>query len=226
MGKSGRYTQTRRLVMQGVMVLVLGATVGLAALVQRYRAADWRVDLAEPVELKNLLVRMPARWELSGPEPIPGGGARLMARPDGDEAMNIRLVVSTYASGAGSVEAVLRKQTTRRSFVERIEFLNHPGRLVEITQIVAIPNPAGLLEYGQRRSVTAMVKLRSGYAVTVELTGQAAFGPSARDLVMRVAKALALHGADAGPESRPTATEPSLWEEIDADPVEPTIDPE
>lgn len=232
MGKPGRYTQTRRLIMQGVMVLVLGASVGIAALVGHYRAADWRVELGEPITMGRLKLRLPAQWQ---------DGVTLRRSPKGEvTGISVREITDPRTSrilgvnivplGSQSVEHFLITRGGAPRDMTRINFLGHPGRMVEVKEIVEIQNrQTGATSLQRRSSVRAMVKLRSGQGVLVQLSGPSAFGPSARELVSRVAQTMELSGGDETPliepessprpeieDDAPTADEPTAVDDPDA----------
>ncbi len=61
------YSPRQRLMLQVAMWLVLGATVGLAAMVTRYRTASSDVDLTEPATIGRFRVRLPANWTIFKP---------------------------------------------------------------------------------------------------------------------------------------------------------------
>ena len=57
-------TKLRRFLMQGIMWVILGATIGVAALVDRHKAAKLEVKLGDPVKLEGgISIRLPAGWK-------------------------------------------------------------------------------------------------------------------------------------------------------------------
>jgi hypothetical protein len=56
-------TRFRRFMMQGIMWIILGGTVGLAALLDRGRASALRVELGEPSKFDGFSIRLPKGWD-------------------------------------------------------------------------------------------------------------------------------------------------------------------
>ncbi len=52
----------RRFLMQSIMWMILGATIGLAALVDHKRYNAMNADLGEPRQFKGFSIRLPAAW--------------------------------------------------------------------------------------------------------------------------------------------------------------------
>src|SRR5205814_8474906 len=64
--------KVRQILMQGLLVVVFLAAVGLAALVTRHVRMSMRVELGEMRTIGRLVVRMPAKW-LSSPAVVEKG---------------------------------------------------------------------------------------------------------------------------------------------------------
>jgi hypothetical protein len=92
MSRPWQYTRSRYFLMQAVMWLILGATVGLAALISRHR--NGHVDtLTEKVEVKTsagqvVSVLLPRGWVIETRKPKPGQGdaLKIIAREPAEEA--------------------------------------------------------------------------------------------------------------------------------------------
>src|SRR5690349_10544955 len=54
----------RRFMMQGIMWIILGATVGLAALVSHHRRSAFEVKLAPPITYRSVTVQLPKGWTI------------------------------------------------------------------------------------------------------------------------------------------------------------------
>lgn len=65
MAKSWQYGRWRSVAMQGAMWVVLGATVGLAALVSHEKRQAQRADLGPPQQVGGVWLRLPEGWQSS-----------------------------------------------------------------------------------------------------------------------------------------------------------------
>src|SRR5688572_22818923 len=64
MAKSWQYPRWRRYAMQAAMWVILGVTVGMAALVNHSRRQALRVELGPPITSGPFTVRLPAKWSI------------------------------------------------------------------------------------------------------------------------------------------------------------------
>src|SRR6185295_5702611 len=84
-------SKLRRFMMQGIMWLILGATIGVAALVDRQKSHKLEVKLGDPVKLEGgISIRLPAGWKEVD---VPGGDDTLIAVEDTtfDRAISVQL---------------------------------------------------------------------------------------------------------------------------------------
>src|SRR5689334_16676499 len=65
MARPQNYSPTRRFMMQGIMWIILGATVGLAALVSHHRRSAFEVKLAPPITYRGVTVQLPKGWKIT-----------------------------------------------------------------------------------------------------------------------------------------------------------------
>src|SRR6187397_1503616 len=97
-------SKLRRMMMQGIMWVILGATIGVAALVDRQKASKLEVKLAEPVKLDGgISIRLPAGWKEVD---TPSGSETLIAVEDTafDRAISVQLEqlsISDFLVGRG-----------------------------------------------------------------------------------------------------------------------------
>jgi hypothetical protein len=62
MARNWQYPRWRRLLMQSAMWVILGATVGLAALLDRHQHMETRVTLGSPVQCGGIQLQLPSHW--------------------------------------------------------------------------------------------------------------------------------------------------------------------
>jgi len=97
-------SKLRRMMMQGIMWVILGATIGVAALVDRQKASKLEVKLGEPVKLDGgISIRLPAGWKEVD---TPSGSETLIAVEDTafDRAISVQLEqlsISDFLVGRG-----------------------------------------------------------------------------------------------------------------------------
>lgn len=63
MAKLSQYSPRQRTILQIVMWLLLGATVGMAAMVTQYRRGKYEVTLASPIRCGPFAVQLPKDWK-------------------------------------------------------------------------------------------------------------------------------------------------------------------
>src|SRR5206468_10299959 len=64
MARPQTYSPARRFMMQGIMWIILGATVGLAALVSHHRRTSIDVKLGDAISYRGVTVQLPKGWEI------------------------------------------------------------------------------------------------------------------------------------------------------------------
>jgi len=84
--------KVRQILMQGLLVVVFLAAVGLAALVTRHVRMSMRVELGEMRTIGRLVVRMPAKW-LSSPAVVEKGDGVEAEEPPSEVQAGRRLRV-------------------------------------------------------------------------------------------------------------------------------------
>src|SRR5437762_7495835 len=106
MAKSWQYPRWRRAVMQGTMWLILAATVGLAALVNRHQRHGMvpALDTKNPITLGNAVkVFLPANWAAPRSDGPSGNTAPMSVQvrepvPSGSPAVGRTIAVSLFAA--------------------------------------------------------------------------------------------------------------------------------
>src|SRR5947199_9881843 len=64
MARPVTYSPARRFLIQGIMWIILGATVGLAALVRHHRKSWLEVKLAPAMTYRQVTAQLPKGWEI------------------------------------------------------------------------------------------------------------------------------------------------------------------
>src|SRR2546430_130791 len=92
----------RRFMMQGIMWLILGATVGLAALVNQAKQHSMKVVLDAPRELDGFSIRLPLGWE-GAESPADNEGTITLKDPDAGNVLMVSApsALSTFISSFG-----------------------------------------------------------------------------------------------------------------------------
>jgi hypothetical protein len=106
MARNWQYPRWRRLLMQSAMWVILGGTVGLAALLDRHQRQETRINLTPPMQVGNVVLRLPANW-------IPvysGAGMVTASEPNNDPFVRALQVTVAPPVGQGLVEQLLRRQ--------------------------------------------------------------------------------------------------------------------
>ncbi|HYE21680.1 MAG TPA: hypothetical protein VEA69_24755 [Tepidisphaeraceae bacterium] len=209
----------RRVLMQGLLVLVFAGALGLAWVVARHVNGAHRVDLGDVQAHGRLTVRLPARWAVGPDKPVaadpsapaakvdaveveepvdPGGGAPVGGR-------RLRVLRQRAGDLVSPVEHLLRSGRLRPDVVraigegrdgyarESLPVAGWPGQLVAFT---TTPRPGAV-----HKDVIACAVLRGGHAVVVHLEGVGAIVESDRAIVRQVAAAAAVDGIKPPPES-------------------------
>jgi hypothetical protein len=206
MAKNWQHGRLRVVVLQVVMWVILGASLGLAAFIDHRKTAALDVTLGEPRRFGALVVRLPKGWELEGET----GPPQAVVAKDYDRQGRLRR----------TLKVTQEVQTGRVLGPE--SYLENTVQLPEIEQIPDV-EPFGFLGQDEgalvafmlgdsrrgRRSrprlpdagLYAATVLPDGLSVTVQLYGEGAYGPTSRHLVRLVADNLKL--ADGASDTRP-----------------------
>lgn len=200
MARPWEYPRWRRVVMQAVMWLILGGTVGLAQLIA-YKRNHAPIELGAPVRLGQVDVRLPAGWEavglagstLEAQEPDTRRMVRVMFNPPMLEA-------AEQPSGQGAVPIS----------TEPLEFngLHRRGLMAAISQYQM--SAQGLVP---EQVLRAAAELPGRNIIVVEVHQYAAqMGPADRLLLQAVADGITPAGgkAPAAPAMRQQNAEPEL----------------
>ena len=98
-------TPFRRFMMQGIMWIILGGTVGLAALVNQHKQRLLHVELGPPTKLDGISIRLPQGWESFDAE----GSSRAVVSlrdPEFDDELQVslhqRTLFERFRSGGAS----------------------------------------------------------------------------------------------------------------------------
>lgn len=217
MAKSWQYGRWRAVVLQAVMWVVLGASLGLAAFIDHRRSGMLDVRLGESVRDGRLLVRLPVDWEVviqRGEEsvrPQPRALTVIDFDRQGRERRRLRITQEQqagrprgpayYLENLMSSRHVLPLEPQPFSMLGQDDGVLIPFK-VDIRRYLGRETPIDIPEPG----LYACVVMPDGLAVTVQVTGEGAYGPSSHQLLRRVADAIRL--AD-GAADAPSATAPA-----------------
>ena len=220
MAKSWQYGRWRSVVLQVVMCGVFGASLGLAAFIDHRRSGSLDVQLGTPVTDGRLSVRLPVGWdvlikqkgEAAGPSP------RALTVIDfdrqGRERRRLTVTQEEQAGRSRGAEYYLENLMSSRYLLplepQPFSMLGEEGVLipfkVDIRRYVGRGAPADLPEPG----LYACVVMPDGLAVTVQVRGDGAYGPSSHRLLRQVADTLRLaYGTSAGVPTGASATAPT-----------------
>jgi hypothetical protein len=181
MAKAWQYSRGRRLALQGVMCLVLGASVGVAAYVQHLRRPP-QVELGPVEEHGRLRYALPVGWkgvrELTIPVTV-----TVVAREPRKRGRSIRVAImpTTRRLDADSLLSLALQSQLPPDQLEPISFLGEEGVLLEAN--TDDPSLSGLY---------AAVVTDDGTGVILSIRGEGAFGPSSRKLLKQVASTMTL----------------------------------
>jgi len=195
MARSWNFPRWRNVVMQAVMCGVLGATVGLAALVDHRLRDALFLPLTNPISEGSITFRLPAGWKIS--TRIDEGGSLIQTavdpQPGSERVMTI------------SVQRVER-------LMPPVEYLHISGRLAgnlreQPADSITIDGWPGqyMPWFGARRSGDAAVEVEAlvccvilpdYQAVTLRLEKPAVLDPADRRLVREVIDSMSFGGLD------------------------------
>jgi hypothetical protein len=123
MARSWQYPRWRRLLMQSAMWVILGGTVGLAALLDRHQHELSQVALAAPLQCSSIRLQLPANWIIECSD------VGMMTASESNVDIFTRVVEVTVAPPpeTGLVDQLLRRQNPAVAPL-RIGFGTVPGK--------------------------------------------------------------------------------------------------
>ena len=206
MAKNWQYGRLRAVALQVVMWLIFGASLGLAAFIDHRRSGGLDVQLGPPMTDGRLVVRLPVGWDLlmkqKGEAAVPSRRTLTLIDFDrqGRERRKLRIIQEQQQGGrVRGPEYYLESMVTIPSDedagmpLEPFPFLSQSdGVLVPVkvnTKMLRRMLPgADLPEAG----IYACVVMPDGLTVTLQVTGDGAYGPSNRALLRQVADSIRL----------------------------------
>ena len=209
MAKTWQYGRLRVVALQVVMWSVLGASLGLAAYIDHRRSSQFNVTLGEPRAVGRLSLRLPKGWEIEGPAGTPLAIAAKEFDPQGRQRLKITVTQEQQSGRRRGPQYYLEELVNLpddEDFAPSIEpfgFLGQDDAALAsfkinsklARKILNLPD-AGLY---------ACAVMPDGFTVTVQVSGDGAFGPSSRGLLRRVADTIKL--ADSPSASQPAASQ-------------------
>ncbi len=199
--------------MQAAMWLILGGTVGLAALVNHERRRSMRVELGPPTSHGWLVVRLPKTWQAS---PLPAAGDRddrIIARAiEPDEqglGRTITITLDRVDEPISPLQFLLSSNNQilgldllraaprgpdEKDLVEPITVGGHPGVLMRGVR-AALPGRGGAGAGGlPHKEIYGATIVPSGHAIVVKLEGDRPAELSDIEIVKQLASALEING--------------------------------
>lgn len=189
------------------MWLILGATLGLAALVNHERRRSLRVDLGPPMTFSALTVRLPESWDVvSATESDPRIVVRATEPPEmvGGRAREGRVVTVLRArlpAARGPLEHLLISISQTAAVhgppewadaIEGLTIGGWPGLMVELTETEPGPQPSK--RAAPRKTFVACAVLPSRHAVVIRLEGGATNDLSDLEILRQIAAAIEITG--------------------------------
>jgi hypothetical protein len=211
MAKNWQYGRLQAVALQVVMWIIFAASLGLAAFIDHRRSGGLDVRLGEPLTEGRLVVRLPQNWEIliapstSNTSPVrtltlidfdrQGRKRRTLkitqeqqsGRPKGPEFYVEEMISSRHQLPLEPQPFAMLGQDDGVIVPFKVDFKQHFGD----ADIPGLPDPG----------LYAGVVLPDGLAVTVQVTGNGAYGPSSRQLLQLVAENMRL--ADGVSDTRP-----------------------
>jgi hypothetical protein len=162
MARNWQYPRWRRLLMQSAMWVILGGTVGLAALLDRHQQQQTQILLAAPLQCGDIRLQLPAGWETESSRL----GMVTAREPSADPFHRELEVTVAPAAEAGLVDQLLRKedQTAPPRAIWFGAPGTHPGNLYVLQGAADVDGQP--IQYGQ---VIATAVLAHGPDVTIRL---------------------------------------------------------
>lgn len=183
--------------MQAIMVLILGATIGLAAFVERRKVASAHVVLDEPREMLDLSIRLPMDWEgIIDDVPNEPGAAAIVKEPRNHRGQRTVSIVR-LTSDKRSAHDFLKSRAPDATF-QPFQFLDLTGEIAKSP--ITDPKSANRRAGARRTTLSAAVNPPSGGIVLIEVQTPPSLGRSAEILLNDVAAAIELNDT---PATRP-----------------------
>jgi hypothetical protein len=106
MARNWQYPRWRRLLMQSAMWVILGGTVGLAALLDRHQHQEMRINLTAPMQVGGVRLRLPSHWMIEYSD----AGMVTASESNADPFMRALQVTVAPPAELGLVDQLLRRQ--------------------------------------------------------------------------------------------------------------------
>ena len=210
MAKNWQYGRLRVIALQGVTWLVFGASLGLAAYIDHRRSAHFGVTLGEQRTVGRVTVRLPKGWEVEGPGGTPLAISAKDFDPQGRERLTIKVTQEQQTGRKRGPQYYLEELVNLPDdeylgpAIEPFRFLGQDDAVVALFRLPVSTRALRKLspEFNfPDPGLYACAVLPDGFTVTVQVSGDGAFGPSSRALLRRVADTIRL--TDAASATRP-----------------------
>src|SRR5581483_5223324 len=196
MPRPQQYTPARRFMMQGIMWVILGATVGLAALVSHQRRSSIDVKLDDLKEYRGVSVQLPRGWEISKKaDPMSAVLVSATEKKSSDEDEGprvVRIVRETLPSyrdpfeyAAARLGHIGQSSQTGKNYVT---IAHSQGEMLYQVRITM----RNIAQMQVSKSICAATVTPSGRGLAVELDGDGEISESDIDLVKRIAGSIKL----------------------------------
>jgi hypothetical protein len=194
---------TRRILMQSIMWVILGATVGLAALVSHVRRSALETRLSAPITYRGVSVQLPAKWSISKSQDPQSPVILTATEASGNDDAN-------DDEGGRVVRIVRDPLTTRSAPLEYARGRLNPGDQIPTREAdITLAGAPGILLSAPRmhvaKSLQDMIAPRgadsalcaatippSGRPLAVELDAPGEVRPEQIDLIQRIAASIKL----------------------------------
>ena len=208
MAKTWQYGRLRVVALQVVTWLVLAASLGLAAYIDHRRSGHFDVALGEPRTVGRLTVRVPKGWEVEEPAGTPQAIVAKDYDPQGRVRRTLKITQEQQTGRRRGAQYYLEELVNLPDdefFAPTIEAFPFLGQDDAVLAAFKLPGQFRQFDPAFRlpdAGVYACAVLSDGYTVTVQVSGNGAFGPSSRALLRRVADAIKV-------TDKPSATGPA-----------------
>lgn len=187
------------------MWLTFGASLGLAAYIDHRRSGGLEVRLGKPIIDGRLMIRIPIEWEVDLAETVGGPPRMLVLKDDrhGRLRRTVRITQEQQVGRAKSAEYYLAEMMNARRLTGleaqpfsmlgqddgvlvpfKIDYSQLPYSIPE-TATLGLPDPG----------LYACVVLPDNFAVTLQVVGEGAYGPSSWKLLRTLADSIRLTDA-------------------------------
>jgi len=198
MSRSWHYPRWRRIVMQVTLWIILGATVGLAALVDHYRSGAAAVKLGPQEDFGPVSLRLPEGWAITAQrEPV----LLVQAEDGSDGSARILSVLRQPVQGKMSaLEFIIRSglappQAAR--VAQPIAMGGQTGAMVSLSRQMRGPGGSVMSE----RDIVAVAMIRPQHAIILHLSSAGNTLNEDEDLLRQVAATIKLHEQAEAPGS-------------------------